>query len=507
MRKGKRRFSFVLVLIFFIGAGFWSCGGSDSSDGTPKETTSVEDVDNDGDGHTENQGDCDDGDPARYPGAAETCNDGIDQDCSGADLSCDDVDNDGDGHTENQGDCDDTNWAVYPGAAESCNTLDDDCDTEIDEGLAVYSYYRDADDDGDGDQTDMKDGCAPPPGYVLNDEDCDDTSAWWWQKDFNGDCMLSGNISCTHETRYTEDCHPPIGHITTALVDLSLKIDDDKNYDLKKDKFRYSDHMIMPGAFSGQPQKHLQSIQYFNLDNKPDPPDGGYLVVSMSDQHFDQPNISIVKVDEFGSEGGDDDDVIAQLILRGPGMGTKRVYNHPGGSQMIGEYVFIALEDFAKGLDENDPDRMRPKIGVWWIDRGYEIPGVPLPKFKYLVDPYMGHPDYFDPSDPDWFDASAPGYTGPEWNPDQLVDKHISTAAVTKLEDGTYLLAACVLKNWDLCCNSLNSPTGHHSSGKSAVVNIFDSLVKSHYSILPLFQALNKNHHHPTPAMLYFLYC
>ncbi len=44
-------------------------------------------VDADGDGAT-NDVDCDDADPARYPGAAETCEDSIDQDCDGADAVC-----------------------------------------------------------------------------------------------------------------------------------------------------------------------------------------------------------------------------------------------------------------------------------------------------------------------------------------------------------------------------------------------------------------------------------
>ena len=42
-----------------------------------------------------------------YPGAEEICDDGIDQDCNGSDLSCDDVDNDSDGFTDAQGDCND----------------------------------------------------------------------------------------------------------------------------------------------------------------------------------------------------------------------------------------------------------------------------------------------------------------------------------------------------------------------------------------------------------------
>lgn len=45
-------------------------------------------VDDDGDGYSENQGDCNDSDPAIRPGAVEICGDNIDQDCSGADLAC-----------------------------------------------------------------------------------------------------------------------------------------------------------------------------------------------------------------------------------------------------------------------------------------------------------------------------------------------------------------------------------------------------------------------------------
>ena len=46
------------------------------------------DVDEDGDGYTSDQGDCDDTDDTIFPGAEDICGDGIDQDCSGSDLSC-----------------------------------------------------------------------------------------------------------------------------------------------------------------------------------------------------------------------------------------------------------------------------------------------------------------------------------------------------------------------------------------------------------------------------------
>lgn len=99
--------------------------------------------------------DCDDGDPARSPGAVEVCN-GEDDDCDGhiddADDSTDpasmlpyyadpDVDGYGagppagyacqhaEGSSPNDDDCDNTTSAVHPGAPEICNDgVDNDCD-------------------------------------------------------------------------------------------------------------------------------------------------------------------------------------------------------------------------------------------------------------------------------------------------------------------------------------------------------------------------------------------
>jgi hypothetical protein len=44
-----------------------------------------------------------------------------------------DVDNDDDGYTENQDDCDDEDDEVYPGAEDVCDEISNDCDDEIDE--------------------------------------------------------------------------------------------------------------------------------------------------------------------------------------------------------------------------------------------------------------------------------------------------------------------------------------------------------------------------------------
>src|SRR6056297_1332740 len=135
------------------------CGDGIDQDCDGSDLTCPEDIDDDGDGYTENEGDCDDTDASIYPGATEICGDGIDQDCDGSDLTCpEDIDDDGDGYTENEGDCDDTDASIYPGAEEICGDgIDQDCDG------SDLTCPKDIDDDGDG--------------YTENDGDCDDTDA------------------------------------------------------------------------------------------------------------------------------------------------------------------------------------------------------------------------------------------------------------------------------------------------------------------------------------------
>ena len=94
-------------------------------------------VDADGDGYRRKQ-DCNDSDSSVYPGASETCDDGIDQDCNGVDLTCPQscTDEDGDTYALEGGDCglvdcNDSNNSVYPGGVEICGDLiDQDCSDE-----------------------------------------------------------------------------------------------------------------------------------------------------------------------------------------------------------------------------------------------------------------------------------------------------------------------------------------------------------------------------------------
>ena len=162
---------------------------------SPPESLSADD---DGDGYSEVDGDCDDDDASLSPGATEYC-DGIDNDCDGstdeassADASTWYFDGDGDGYgdaTSSQAactapagyisdasDCDDTDPGIRPGASEYCDGVDNDCDGSTDEASAVdaSTWYLDGDGDGYGDAASTTAACSPPSGYVADATDCDD---------------------------------------------------------------------------------------------------------------------------------------------------------------------------------------------------------------------------------------------------------------------------------------------------------------------------------------------
>jgi hypothetical protein len=81
------------------------------------------------------------------------------------------------GYVANSTDCDDAVASVNPGATEICNSIDDDCDTSIDEGIASNTYYNDADGDGYGAGTATVTCSVLSAPYVTNNTDCNDASA------------------------------------------------------------------------------------------------------------------------------------------------------------------------------------------------------------------------------------------------------------------------------------------------------------------------------------------
>jgi hypothetical protein len=141
-------------------------------------------------GYVADATDCDDSTAARSPAELEIC-DGLDNDCDGQ-LPADEQDVDGDGYTEcvidSSGwagdssvvggeDCDDADGTSWPAADEQCDGVDHDCDGEVydDDAVDQSVWYRDSDNDGDGDTAATTEDCLQPSGYVANDLDCDDS--------------------------------------------------------------------------------------------------------------------------------------------------------------------------------------------------------------------------------------------------------------------------------------------------------------------------------------------
>ncbi len=118
------------------------------------------------------------------------------------------VDDDGDGVTEDEGDCDDGDDEVFPGAQEVCNGVDDDCDDTIDEEdpdlVDGTTWYQDGDGDGYGLDEQTVVACERPSGYSAEPGDCDDTDAAYHPGASEDDCSDPADYDCDGSTRYAD---------------------------------------------------------------------------------------------------------------------------------------------------------------------------------------------------------------------------------------------------------------------------------------------------------------
>ena len=87
------------------------------------------------------------------------------------------------GDVSDDDDCDDGDAAVNPAAAEVCDDLDNDCDGAIDDDdtsldlSSASTFYLDADLDGYGAASGAIRACDQPAGAVTTSSDCDDSDA------------------------------------------------------------------------------------------------------------------------------------------------------------------------------------------------------------------------------------------------------------------------------------------------------------------------------------------
>ena len=103
-------------------------------------------------------------------------------------------DRDGDGFVREL-DCNDENENINPDAEEVCDGIDNDCDDEVDEGVAS-TWYADADADTYGDPVVSTEACVQPDGYVANLDDCDDSDAAFHPGADESDCDDPNDYNC-----------------------------------------------------------------------------------------------------------------------------------------------------------------------------------------------------------------------------------------------------------------------------------------------------------------------
>ena len=208
-------------------------------------------IDNDGDGYTADNGDCNDYDPSVYPGAYDVPENGIDEDCDGNDAlpttetDCTNgMDDDGDGDT----DCDDPDCIADPSCTPAESVCEDTCVGQW--GIGIGANNGQCEDGGIGDNFSALIGATT--GFCALGTDCADcgnridadgdghednpaSGALMWDCD-DSDANVNSSASEVAGNGLDDDCDGTIDNSgSSSETDCSNGVDDDSDGDVDCD--------------------------------------------------------------------------------------------------------------------------------------------------------------------------------------------------------------------------------------------------------------------------------
>jgi hypothetical protein len=306
-------------------------GRDDDCDGVVMD----DEIDSDGDGFAACEGDCRPTIPSVFPGAPEIC-DGLDSNCDGALLPDETVDADGDGHRA-CADCDDLDPTVHPGAPELCDGVDTDCSGDV--------HGSEVDFDQDGwfacDDCDDQNPTFHPGAAELcdgRDNDCDG-SLGPDEVDEDGD----GFARCQGDCAPLDPAvHPGAAEICNGQdddCDGAIPLDEGQDSDgdgvVDCDDCAPDDPNTSPGAGDPLPEPTAETCVDFDAI----PADDAALATvtgTLEDERMGRSTVALGDVDGDGIN----DFAVGAPLAEGVGASSGRVFIVSGADALIGGDVF-----------------------------------------------------------------------------------------------------------------------------------------------------------------------
>jgi hypothetical protein len=194
--------------------------------------------------------------PELCDGLDNDCDEAIDEDAEDASAFYADADADGHGDPASPtvaceapadavltgDDCDDAEPAAFPGNDELCDGLDNDCDGDTDEDAEdVVEVFTDGDGDGFGEDSTAELACAPGPGEVTQGGDCDDDDARFYPGAEETDCADPNDYNCDGSSGFAdadadgvpacEDCDDGDAAVNPSATEVCDNDDTDEDCD------------------------------------------------------------------------------------------------------------------------------------------------------------------------------------------------------------------------------------------------------------------------------------